>query len=208
MKQASGILNIVLIIAVLILFFLHFDSNKSYETRIAAIENSSTGKDSTAAVIDMNDLPAYAGAVVYINQDSLNENCKKIKKKAEQAQKKVTKLQNDYNTKKATAEQKLLELDQKSQTANQFEMAKLQGEFQRIQLEFQQYEQKIQKQLLDIEGKNYTILKTYVVDAIERVNTNGHFDYVMIYNEQADFILPFNDSLDITNLIIQEIDGK
>ncbi len=211
MKKASGIINIVLGIAVLILFYLHFSSAKSYEEKIQNLESSKEIKEDVEeapVLLDASDLPAYAGAVAYIDQNTLYTKCKNIKSQIDKAENRIKQLQSNYQEKYMEFQKKSQELNTSAQTANEYERSKLENEYVSIQNEMQTYDQNIQNQVLQLESELQAGVKKTIKSAIEKINDGGHFDYVMLYTEQLEFLIPFNDSLNITNIVIESIDGK
>src|SRR4051812_43342023 len=94
-KNSSMILNVVLIIAVAVLYYLHFSGPK------ASAEIASKAADSTAAAkpIVMAPTDIKASKIVFVNLDVLSDQYDYLKDVSAAAQAELNSLQSQYQTK-------------------------------------------------------------------------------------------------------------
>lgn len=205
-KNLSFVLNIVLAIAVAVLYYFHFTANS------ATTEAAATGNDSTLAAkpIVMSPKEIKASKAVYVNLDVLNEKYDYIidlsasaqsEQRALEAkyQAKGQKLQEDYVAFQQKAQQGLLSENQIATEQDAF--AKRKEELDQIELQSQSLMEKIQ-QRNDEANEN---LRNY----IKEYNKNSNYNYVFAYsNSPASQILLVDDSLDITNEILEGLNNQ
>lgn len=203
-KNASLVLNGILIIAVAVLYFLHFSSGtKATETAVT---------DSTATVRPAVLLPKEikASKIAYVNTDVLNEQYQYVKDISDVAKsnlqalegnykKKATDLQNRYNEFQQKASQGLLSENQTKEA--QEELAKRKEELDRMEMQ--------QQQLMDqLQVENEKVLKN-IMEYIKDYNKSSQYNYVLAYsNKVIGSVLLANDSLDITNEIVEGLNSQ
>ncbi len=194
MKNVSLGLNIVLIIAVVVLYVLHFNSKPNVEQKT---------KKTTNQVV--KDIPK--GAIAFVNSDSLfrnyaffNETRELIQEEGKKAearlyneqanfQKKVAQFQNQVAKHLITStNQKKMERDLG------LEQQRLQAMAQTMQMEMVEREQKMQK---DLQDSIFSYIKSY----------NEEFNYTYILSTSGS-ILYGNENLDITDFIIKGLNSR
>jgi outer membrane protein len=205
-KNTSIIINVLLIVAVGILYYLHFSSSKKSN------DTSETKTDSTivSKPIVMSPKEIKASKIVYINSDVLNEKYEFVKDLVNSAQAKQQRLDAVYQKKGSALEQKYTEFQQKAsqgllsenQTkAAQEELAKGKGELDQMELQLQQLQEEFQK-------SNDEVRKT-VVDYVNEYNKTGMYNYILTYTSgPGGIVLLANDSLDITNEIVEGLNAQ
>jgi outer membrane protein len=205
-KKISTILNVVLVIAVAILYYLHF-SKQSTAIETATTENDSTAK---AKPIVMAPSEIKASKIVFVNLDVLSEGYFFLKDvgasiQAEQAslqnqyQTKGQKLQDDYGNFQEQASKGLLSENQIKSEQEKFAARK--DELDQLQLKSQALEEKVQAKQEEAH-KNLT-------DYINEYNKSGHYDYVLTYSGgPLSPVLLANENLDITNDILEGINAQ
>lgn len=196
MKRLPLILNAVLIIAVAVLYLLHFTSGKS---------NSSTG----GSIISMPGNFQGSLKIAYVNIDTLmskfslyNQNQQKLadrQKKAEaQLNEKGSQFQSHYNDFQNKVNKGLIT------TADAQEM-------QKQLTEEQQNLYKLNDQLRQDLTEEGQVMTRQVLDEIEsylKEYTKDHpYSYIMSYSFGS-AVLYANDSLDITNDVLQKLNEK
>ncbi|MGZ4054188.1 MAG: OmpH family outer membrane protein [Bacteroidia bacterium] len=205
-KNISMILNVILIIAVAILYYLHFSGPK------AATEIASKGKDSTVVEkpIVMAPSDIKASKIVFVNLDVLSEQYDYLKDVSAAAQAELSALQNQYQTKgeklqedyaafQKNVNDKLLSENQIN--AEQEKFAARKDELDQLQNKSQVLEEKNQARTEEAR-KNLT-------DYINEYNKSGHYDYVLTYSTgPLSPLLLANENFDITKDILAGINAQ
>ncbi|MBA3971515.1 MAG: OmpH family outer membrane protein [Bacteroidetes bacterium] len=204
-KNFSLILNVVLTIAVIVLYYFHFSSP-------ACSDETSVGTDSAtvAKPAVMSPKEIKASKMVYVNLDVLNEKYDYIKDvntsaRAEQSslekqyQSKGQKLQEDYAAFQQKAQGGLLSENQISTEQEAF--AKRKDELDRLELKSQELMDKIQQRSDEMNASIKEYLKEY--------NKTSNYNFVMAYSAgPLSPVLIANDSLDITEEILEGLNAQ
>lgn len=205
-KNISIAFNIILVIAVGVLYYLHFTQCNS---NCAAVDGAT---DSTIAskpvILQPKDIKASKS--VYVNLDVLNEKYEFIQDlsasaQAEQRaleskyQSKGQKLQEDYNAFQVKAQQGLLSENQISAEQEAFERRK--SELDQLEMQSQNLMEKIQQRN---EEANQNLR-----DYIKEYNKSSNYNYVFAYsNSPLSQVLLADDSLDITEEILDGLNNQ
>ena len=208
MKKAGAITNIILMIAVAILFFLHFDSEKQeIQKEEAKSEETSESKVEILNPDSLHTIPAVRG-MYYIDQDSLSLKSVKLKNLIERNQTKIQGLENTYQKAMSDFQQYDSQMAIKAQTADVFQRGQIESEYKRKAYDLSKLEQETQQKLLNIQTEFSKTLKKLIVDGIDAVNTENQFTYVLMSSTTIDIVLPVDKSLNITNQVAAAIDAK
>ena len=203
-KNFSLLLNVVLIIAVAVLYYLHFSTCKQ--------TCESTINDSTMVEkpIVLSPKEIKASKIVYVNLDVLNEKYEYIKdvsksaKSEQQAleatyQTKAKKLQEDYSMFQQKAQQGLLSENQAN--TEQDALMKRKDELDQLEAKSQAMMEKIQEKTDE--------MNTNMNEYIKEYNKQGKYNYVFAFSEgPLSPLLLANDSLDITNDILEGLNAQ
>ncbi len=204
-NKFSTYLNVLLVIAVSVLYYLHFSNcNKNC--------SSSNSVDSTvvskAVVLMPKDIKA--SKIVYVNVDVLNDKYAMLKDLSAELlsqqqrlesvyQGKAQKLQQDYAELQQKASQGLLSENQSA--AAQKDILKRKEDLDKMEMQLQALVEKTQK-------KNEEVRKT-IIDYLNEYNKNSKYDYILTYTEgPGATILLTNDSLNITNEILEGLNAQ
>jgi outer membrane protein len=179
MKNSNTIVQVVLGLAVLILFYLHF-SGKS----------AKMGSDQTIAV------PTGNYRVAYFEGDSLQSQFEYYKEVQLQLQTKANENQRQIGQMRSILTNKYQELQKLSQMLSQAEMASKQQEFLQQEKAFQgkekmladEFQEEQIRKLQDVKKKIEDFLKTY----------NQEKGYALILNNYPDLIYYKDPAYDIT----------
>ena len=204
-KNISLFLNVILVVAVGILYYLHFSSGST-------VTETSTATDSTIVEkpIVMAPSEIKASKIVFVNLDVLSEGYDFLKDVSASAQAEQNNLQNLYQTKGEKLQQDYMEFQEKANkgllSENQIatEQEKFAGrkdDLDQLQLKSEAVGEKIQART-DEARKNLT-------DYIKEYNKSGNYNYVLAYSEgPLSPVLLANESLDITKDILEGINTQ
>lgn len=190
MKNLSVALNVVLLIAVAVLYFLFFNGNKSVtSTRTKDVRDTAIAN-----------LPTRIG---YFNMDSVENRYTYIKEVREQLKAKEQNISAELNALKKNYMERIQQLQAKAQTMSQTEGDAAQAEINQMQQKLQQREaeltQSLQgeqfKMMQDINKKIEEFLKTY----------NQHKKFAFILSHQPGDFIYYKDSL--CNITSDIVDG-
>lgn len=194
MKNISLILNIVLLIAVGILYFKVFGGAKTPDT-----------KAETPATVAL-DKPLK---IVYINADTLLEKYDAFKAQRESLQKKEKDADAALKAKGRALEQDFLAAQKKVQTGT-MAPSDVQKEEQRLmqkQQALQQEQERMTKALVEETKKVNDELQKTLIDKLKVFKDREGYDFIFSYAAGGQ-ILVSNDSLDITQKVLTELNAK
>ena len=192
MKNLSLILNVVLLVAVIVLYVLHFSGGAS--------TNETSMEDSTS--VDLGPL-----TVAYVNSDSLLTNYDFFKESQENLEKKRDELETQYQTRARGLES---EINSYQRTRNSMTIGQIQAveeDLQKKQQNLMVYRDQL-SQALAIEENNaqneiYDRVAAYVKEYAQE-----HSYQVVLNYQRGTGVLYANDGLEITNEILSGLNDK
>lgn len=205
-KKVSLALNIVLVIAVAVLYYLHFSGSGNCKSETA------TTADSTAPAKPVVLAPKNikASQSVYVNLDVLNEKYDYIKDLATSLEAEQRSYESKYQEKAQKLQQDYAEFQQKAQAgqlsenqvnSGQEEFAKRKDELDQIELKSQQLMETVQKRNEEANNNLREYIKEY--------NKKAGYNFVFAYSgSAASQVLLASDSLDITNEILEGLNEQ
>lgn len=186
MKNILLTLNIILLVLVGYLYYLHYSSDKKNPVTLA--------KPSSAA--NFND----KSKVAYIDLDSLQNNYsyyKKIKtdfeRKQSQANDEITAMQKKYQN-------RAMQLQQKASTMNQKEQEEAMREINKMQQDLQSRKQTIDNNLYNYNSKMKEDILNRIQDFLKDYNKDGKYSYIFSY--EPGFMFYKDSTLNITPDVI------
>lgn len=187
MKNILLASNIVLLILVGILFYLHFSSKKGVKV-----------KEGNARVQPAN---SGTGSVVgYLDLDSLQNNYDYYKKIKTEFEKKQAASDNEITAMQKRYQNRATQLQQKGPTMNQQEQEAAMKEIGQMQQDLQAKKQTLDNNLFDYNTKMKEDILKRIQDFLKEYNRDGRFSYVFSYEPGLMF---YKDStLNITNAVI------
>lgn len=206
-KNVSIALFAVLLIAIGVLYYLHFSCNEN----CAAPATSGTDSNVVVAPVVAAPKDIKASKIVYVNIDVLNEKYEFLKDISSAAkiehtslqnqfQSKGEKLQKDYDEFQQSAQGGLLSENQINQKQEEF--AKRKEDLDQIQMRADDLMAKIQDESM----KAMENVKNYITE----YNKNSNYDYVVAYSDNpgATQLLLANPAYDITSEILEGINAQ
>ena len=188
-NNTSLIWNIVLTLAVAVLFFLHFSGK------------SETG----AAVADGQVVPGRR--TVYVQVDSLLKNYDFFKETKKELENKNFQLENDLNTKGKSLQNEVAFFQQKAQTMTPEQARSIEAQLMKKQQDLVAYRDQSAQALQMEEGKKNEQLYKNIRAYIEKYNKENGYEYVLGYSLGGG-ILFANPSLDVTQKIIDGLNKE
>ena len=194
MKQASIITNVILSIAVIVLFILHFTSKPS---------------DGSERVITETEVNA-PGSVVYIHIDSLMNQYDMFNDLRSEFENKAQIIQNDLNKKSRAFENEIKDFQQKVQRGL---ITRSQAEAQQQQLavkeqELQQFAQQKQFEMSEEESVLYRrvfdALNTYLI----KLNQDKEYAMIISTSGATNTVLVGDKALDITKMVVDGLNDE
>ncbi|MFN7116121.1 MAG: OmpH family outer membrane protein [Saprospiraceae bacterium] len=194
MKNLSLILNIVLLIAVIVLYVKVFGGAKKSA-------DNATPTTETAVEKPLK--------IAYINADTLFEKFDEFKKQRDAFQKKEIDADASLKAKGRALEQDFLAVQKRVQTGT-MAPSDIQKEEQRLvqkQQALQQEQERVTKALLEENKKVTEALQKQVIDKLKDFKNRAGYDFILSYTTGGP-ILVTNDSLDITTQVLQELNTQ
>lgn len=188
MKNLSLLLNIVLFVAVAVLYYLHFSSGKS----TSAGAGVSAPKDINIAYINSDSVLKYYD-YFKVNRDKLESKGKKLD---QDLRNRAQSFQNDYEA----YQRNLSNLTIGQAKAVEEDLAKKQ---QNLQL----YQQSLSQEMSAEEGKMTQELYKRITDYLKKYGQENGLQIVLKYDPTSD-VLFGGDSLDITKQVVDGLNKE
>ena len=205
-KNLSVFLNVVLLISVAVLYYLHFSSmNKTSGATLSANDSIAASKP-----IVMSPKEIKASKIVFVNLDVLSDKYEYLKDVSKSVQAEQRTYENQYQTsgQQLQADYEVLQekankglLSENQINAEQEKFAKRKEDLDQIQRKSEALGEKVQS----ITEEAHKSLSEY----IKEYNKSGNYNYVLAYSEgPLSPVLMANDSLDITNEILDGLNAQ
>jgi outer membrane protein len=180
------IISIVLGIAVIVLFVLHFKGAKDSSSVITAASTQASGK------------------IAYINADSILSQYAMAKEIKAQLEDKIKKVQNELSTREQSFQKRVADFQKKLQAKSI-----TQEQAQKTNEQLTQEKQSLEglsgqyQQLIGQQQQELTIaLHDTITNYLKRFNKDKKFDYILNYRNGGDLLYQ-NPGFDITNTVVK-----
>lgn len=196
MKNASLILNAILLVAVAHLYYLHF-SNKGPNTPNAT-ETTAPAASSTNGV-----------SIAFVNADTLDAKYEWLKKQKESIEQRLRNTENSLAAKQEALMKDAAALQEKFQTGTmtRAEAEKAQAGLMQREQRLGEEQQRLSKQLGDEQKKALNDLYANVETKLKTLSSQIGYDYILSYSRGGQILLA-NDSLDITKQVLELLNAK
>ncbi len=202
MKNISLALNAVLVVAVAILFYLHFSSQPKVEEGIVT---DSLDTEEVEAPVEAEKVSSKIG---YLNVDSLQSNYELYSELINKLKRRQAKYEKELQTKSAAFEKKVMAFQKAAPTMTQFE-----GQMK--QKELAEEEQVLYKMRDDFaikfqneEGKLNDEFQKNVKDFIKEFNKESQFNLIIGASQMGNIVLDYNEGINITNEIVEGLNKQ
>jgi outer membrane protein len=197
MKNISMVFNVVLGIAVAVLYYLHFSADTS---------NIQSKKEGNPKSLAMPKIQLKSTPLVYVNADSLWENftlVKQMRKEMEYEKKKFeTKFEADYHK----LESDYLALRDKAETMSQEEGMMKQQELMGREQKLTEFRQIESDRLAKLEADKTDKIQKTITAYLTEQYSKSNYAYILGYSAGGG-ILFANDSLEITNEVVDGLNA-
>lgn len=205
-KNISLALNVVLAVAVAVLYYLHFTS------KATCTADAANTTDSTTAAKPVVQLPKEikASKIVYVNMDVLNEKYDYVKEVLAESKRKQGILQSAYQKKGKALQERVAELQQKAAQGLLSENQQKEGELEirNGNEELNRIEDDNQRMMQELQIANISVYKT-ITDYLIEYNKTSRYNYVLAYSPTTiNPVMAVNDSLDITAEILEGLNAQ
>jgi outer membrane protein len=196
-KNISLLLNGVLIIAVAVLYYLHFSSSVGSTTTTTS---SNTLKGSAAQQASKR--------IVFVNTDSLSQKYEYYKDAQKELEEKQSKLDTELGGRLRALQNEAVAFQKKAATMTQEQGQQAEQLLMRKQQDLEQYRTRLGQQLAEEQqNKNREIYES-IAKYLEKRNANSQYDYVIGYTRGNPTVLFANEGLDITKEVIEELNKE
>jgi outer membrane protein len=194
MKNISLIINAVLVIAVGILFYLHFSGSKNHVNYALT--------DTTSAKIP-------SGEIVYINIDSVYAKYEYFKDQKKELGDKQSKVQFDLNSRTEKLKKSIDDYQYKAQRGliTSSEAQQTEQKLAQDQQTLYQYRDGVTSQLAEEEQVMNRKIFSSIVDFLKEFNKSGKYKYIMSHGFGGN-LLYVDPKLDITNVVLVGLNSK
>ena len=205
MKNISLALNVVLLIAVAVLYYFQFSSQKTAHPEITeTTEKEIVEVDNEASIRDTN----YISKIGYINVDSLQLKYDLYEELKTKLEKKEKSYDSELKAKSAEFQRKIEDFRKKAPSMTQFEgelkQKELADEEEKLYKMRDQYAQNYEQEMLKLNNQLYKAIKDYIITH----NKNTHYDIIIGESQTRNFVLDFNKNIDITLEVVEGLNKK
>jgi len=188
MKNLSLILNAVLLVAVGVLFYLHFSGGKQ-----------ETSSGTAAALGDLQ--------VAYINSDTVLKHYEYLEVNRKQLEEKTKKLQGEYRNRAMGLQNEIAAYQRNVNSMTLGQVRATEEDLGKKQQNLQLYEQSLSQQLMEEEAKLTKELYERVTKYLKKYGTEKNLQVVLKYDVTSD-VLFAGEALDISKDVIKGLNDE
>ncbi|MEO6819078.1 MAG: OmpH family outer membrane protein [Ginsengibacter sp.] len=188
MKNALLIINIILLLLVGYLYYLHFNDQKPV-----------TVKSSTASTVVDNSTDK--SRVAYIDLDSLQSNYGYYKKLKANFERKQSAANDEITSMQKKFQSRAMQLQQKASTMNPQEQETAMAEINKMQQDLQNRKQNIDNELFNDNSKMKEDILIRIQNFLKDYNKDGKFSYIFSY--EPGFMFYKDSTLNVTPDVIK-----
>jgi len=196
MKNLSLVLNVVLLLAVGILYYLHFSDKKPGAAKPAITAPRTTGTET--------DRPLIA----YVEIDSLNDNILYIKNKRKELEGEQKKIEADWDNSCRVLENKKDNFLKKGNAITQEMAQQFQGELMQEKQQVDDRRQALSQQLNEKSYKFMEEVQKKLKEFLGEYNSQKNFTYIFTTGAGFDYMVYKDSSLNITADVIAGMNEK
>lgn len=192
MKSISTILSIVSLVAVAVLFYLHFNSSQKPKKQTVAVDNNK---------------PAGSFKIAYFDIDSLQEHYLYYKDVLEKIKKRENSMNTELNDMTARYQKKIREWQEKGNAMSQSEGEAAQREYGMMQQRYQEKKSELEQALQKEQVDGMQELRKQVESFLKEYNQTKGYAYILSY--EPGFIIYYKDSAyNITQDLVDGLNAR
>jgi outer membrane protein len=191
MKNLSLILNAVLLVAVGILFYLHFSGGKA--------DSGSTGDTSSTIPSDIK--------IAYINSDSVLEHYEYLKANRVTMEEKTKKIEQEYRNRAQGLQNEITAYQRNVSNMTLGQVKAVEEDLGKKQQNLQMYQQSISQQLMQEESKLNKELYDRVTAFLKKYAKEKDLHVVLKYDPTSDLLFA-GDALDVSKDVISGLNAE
>jgi len=204
LKNTSFVINLVLVAAVAVLYYLHFKGG-----HMSKPDEQKSGKDSSIVHVKFDPGHLKNSKIVFVNADTLYSNYVYVKDLRKESADRQSRLESTFTQKRDKLQQDYMDLQQKaSQGKLSSDQAKVEDESlmkRKAELEGMQ---KQMTELADEMQKKNTVMEEKIHQYLKEYNKNSHYSYILSYSSLGGSMLLGTDSLDITREVLNGLNEQ
>lgn len=205
MKRNQIIFNVLLALALGILYFLHFNGKKNP----VVVPSVKTTGDSVIVSAEPKSTSPQPGVILYVNIDTINQKFSYVKRQKAALEKQQAQAEATLKSKGAALEAQIMAYQKKAQagelTAQEAQVAEQKLGQQQQAIMAQQ--EKLSSDLIAKTSKMQDELNRLVKKELKVFLKQYNADYIMGYAENGNILLT-NDKLDITNEVLAKLNSS
>jgi outer membrane protein len=194
MKNLSMVLNVVLLVAVGILYYLHFSGNKTVTAKTK----------SSSAIVQMGSRPPIA----YVELDSLNERITFIKSKRKELENEQRAIETEWENGYKGLENQKNNFLKKGNAITQEEAQQFQGMLIEQQQQIDGKKQSLNQKLSEKSYKFLEGIQKQLKEFLEDYNKEKNYMYIFTTGTGLDYMVYKDSALNITNDVIEGMNEK
>ena len=195
MKHLSLVLNFVLIIAVSVLFFLHFHSSKPADTKVQRVVPLSTANMTRPAI-------------AYVELDSLNEKISYIKNRRKELESEQQAIEAEWETGYRGLENQKNSFLKKGASVTQEEAQQFQSQLLQQQQQIDGKKQSLTQSLTEKSYKFMEDIQSKLKDFLADYNREKNYMYIFTTGTGLDYMVYKDSSMNITDDVIEGMNKK
>jgi outer membrane protein len=185
MKNLSLVLNIILLVAVIVLYVLYFSGNKTA---------GKTNSNDSTAISDLR--------IAFINADTVLKYYDYLKINKDKLEAKSKKLQQDYRNRAMGLQSEISNYQRTVNTMTLGQVRAAEEDLQKKQQNLQMYEQTLSQQMMQEEAELNRALYERVTDYLKKYGSEKGLHMVLKYDPTSDMLYG-TQALDITQDVIK-----
>ena len=191
MKNLSLILNAVLLVAVGVLFYLHFSSKNT----------SSSSSESSGSTVP-GDIK-----IAYINSDSVLEHYEYLKANRVQLEEKAKKVEQEYRNRAQGLQNEITAYQRNVSSMTLGQVKAVEEDLGKKQQNLQMYQQSLSQQLMEEEDKLRRALYDRVTTYLKKYASEKNLHVVLKYDPNSD-VLFAGEALDVSKDVIKGLNDE
>lgn len=192
MKNASLIFNVVLTLAVGVLFYLHFTSNRQ---NTVASKNTTTGSKAEGQT-----------RIAYFEMDSLTNSFSMVKDVKSELAKEEDKMNNELNRLQKMYNDRIVFYQKQAETMSQVESEKANRDILQLQENIRGKKQEMDQKYQDLYMRKMQDVKSKIEEFLKDYNKSKGYSYILAYEPG---IIYYRDTVyNITNDLVKGLNSQ